>query len=123
MYFINYLPKYVAKKNYQVQNNEMEMSLLSNPDNHHAVNNRSKCNFNETYLTVLSIIYLLLCESSLKMFNCQAVDGKLYLWNAGDYQCYTFIQYAFMIVFAIFILFPFYVLYLLWKAGDSNTRK
>ena len=83
---------------------------------------RLREHYKEAFWNTLLIIYIILCESSIKMFNCATVDDKKYLWYAGDIECYYTSQYVFIAVFCALLLFPFYIIYALWKLRGSLSQ-
>ena len=75
------------------------------------IRNKIRANFHEAFWNSLLIVYLLICESSIKMFNCSKIDDNsdiLYLWYAGSNQCYESYQIFFIILFSTFLLFSGY---------------
>eukprot|EP01084_Bolivina_argentea_P173799 301072_1 len=86
-------------------------------------------NFNQAATNAFLIVYIVLCNSCIKMFNCSKVDGKSWLWYAGENQCWdggknSAIQGIFLLLFLILCMFPFFMLYKLQKyRNNSRTRR
>ena len=78
--------------------------------------------YKEAWWNTLLIIYIVVCESSIKMFNCASVGNKQYLWYAGSVECFTIWNYLFIAIFLILLLFPFYIVYSLWKLRGSLSQ-
>eukprot|EP01083_Nonionella_stella_P235884 829000_1 len=81
---------------------------------------RVRDHYKDAVYNSLLIVYIVVCESTIKMFNCAALnDGKSYLWYSGNTACYDNMNYIFMALFGVLLLFPFYILYSLWKLRGS----
>merc|ERR1712061_380868 len=83
-----------------------------------------RTNFHEAGWNTFLIVYIEICTSCIKMFNCSKVDGKWYLWYSGQYECFTMdekgpIQAAFLFMFICLMAFPIYVYYTLRRLQNK----
>ena len=71
--------------------------------------------FLDAFWNAILILYITIAQSAIKMFNCSTVANESYLWYAGEHKCGLWWQYPFILLFIVVLLFPFYIVWTLWR--------